>query len=355
MSAKRKIPFGLRDGRLLQPDEVARGLACNCVCPGCGSRLVAHHGEKKVKHFVHHEAACANGYESAIHKAAKQVLLESKQILVPSINATEFLFDRETGIDVRETQSIAQRYISIEAVEVEKNLNGVVPDLVVSSLGKQLFVEIAFTHFVDEKKKSRLQQLGIATLEIDLSGLSELPSMSELSRLVVAEGRNRLWVFNPKELELQRRARQMAKARLAEKIAEKRLEREKHQRWVEQYIKMSEDEKLTIHLKQLGIGKIWLPEYIGVAVRGERSFSVRSVVWQAGVYAHFIYKKEFASFNAQQVCDWCYQMFRIKPSFPNAEKIAIWDYLKKLESVGILFHQGRQEFTVMSCRLSNLT
>src|ERR1019366_6536700 len=137
----RKIPFGLRDGRLLQPDEVSRGLACNCVCPGCGSRLVAHHGEKKVKHFVHYVTAdCINGYESAIHKAAKQVLLQSKQILVPAIHASGFLFDRGSNVTVRESQSIAERFIPIEDVEVEKDMGSVVPDLVLSGLGKKLFI-----------------------------------------------------------------------------------------------------------------------------------------------------------------------------------------------------------------------
>lgn len=355
MSAKRKIPFGLRDGRLFQPDEVARGLACNCVCPGCESRLVAHHGEKKVKHFVHYAAACVNGFESAIHKAAKQVLLESKQILVPAIQARKFLFDRESNVDVRETQSIAERYIPIDAVEVEKNLGGIVPDLVVSSLGKRLLVEIAFTHFVDEPKKVKLQQLGIATLEIDLSGLSEVPSINELSRLVVEEPSNRSWVFNPKELEIKQRVERVAKEKLAEKIAEKKFERNKYQQWIEQYIQMSEEDKLSAHLKQLGISRSRLPNHIGVFVRGSNSFSVRPVVWQAGIYSQFVYRKEFADFNVQQVCDWCYQLFVIKRIFPNSEKVAIWDYLKHLESLGILFHQGQQEFTVMLGELGKRT
>jgi len=163
---KRKVPFGLRDGRLFQPDEVLRGLACNCICPGCGSRLVAHHGEKKIKHFVHYAAACVNGFESAIHKAAKQVLLESKQILVPAIQATETLFDRGENVDVRETQSIAERFIPIEAVEVEKDFGSVVPDLVLYGLGKKLFIEIAYTHFVDNEKRSKLKELGIPTLKL---------------------------------------------------------------------------------------------------------------------------------------------------------------------------------------------
>ena len=33
------------DGRLLHIGEVPSGLACNCVCPGCGRRMVAKKGD----------------------------------------------------------------------------------------------------------------------------------------------------------------------------------------------------------------------------------------------------------------------------------------------------------------------
>lgn len=344
----RKIPFGLRDGRLFQPDEVSRGLACNCVCPGCGSKLVAHHGDKKVKHFVHYSTAgCANGFESAIHKAAKQALLQSKQILVPPIHASKFLFDRGLNIEVSERQSIAERFIAIEDVEVEKDMGSVVPDLVISGLGKKLFVEIAYTHFVDEEKRSKLKELGIATLEINLSGLSEMPSMSELTRLVVEEPLNRAWIFNSKEIELAQRVESVAKEKLIKAVAREKTKREQYRRWVEQYIKMSDEEKLAVHLKQLGIKRNQLPGYLGIFVRGSNSFSTHPVVWQTAIFTHFVYKKEMDDFSVQKISDWCYQLFKVKRVFPNSEKVAIWDFLKHLESFGFLFYQGSQMFTVM--------
>lgn len=344
MAAKKKIPFGLRDGRLFQPDEVLRGLACNCVCPGCGSRLVAHHGEKKVKHFVHYAAACVNGFESAIHKAAKQVLLESKQILVPAIQATEFLFDRGSNVDVKETQSIAERFIPIEAVEVEKDFGSVVPDLVLYGLGKKLFIEIAYTHFVDEKKQSKLKALGIPTLEIDLSCLSEMPSLSELARLVVEESSNRSWIFNPKEILLAQRVGEVAKAKLTEEIARKKAEKEQYQRWVEQYIKMSDEEKLEVHLKQMDIKRNQLPDFLGVFIKFGNSFSTTTLVWQAAIFANFVYPAKHEQIGVGMICHWCYNFFRIKRTSMNpkihTEKIAIWHFLKHLEKLGFLEYLG---------------
>ena len=56
------VPFGLKDGRLYEPLQVERGLACSCTCPGCGARLVAKHAPSgKVRpHFAHDkESDCA--------------------------------------------------------------------------------------------------------------------------------------------------------------------------------------------------------------------------------------------------------------------------------------------------------
>lgn len=261
--ATRKIPFGLRDGILLQPDEVLRGLACNCVCPGCGGRLVAHHGEIKVKHFVHYSIACSNGFESAIHKAAKQVLLQSKRIFIPSIQASEHWLYRGSDIEIRESQNIEGRFIPIDNVEVEKDFGCVVPDLVISGLGKQLFIEIAYTHFVDEVKRAKLKELGIATLEIDLSGLPEVPSLNELARLVVDEPSNRYWVFNSKQDELKRRVSALAKQKLGDAVAKEELKKREYRQWAESYRHMSDDDKLAVELKKLGITRNQLPDFFG--------------------------------------------------------------------------------------------
>lgn len=355
MSTKRKIPFGLRDGWLFQPDEVLRGLACDCVCPGCGSKLVAHHGKKKVKHFVHYAAACANGFESAIHRAAKQVLLESKNILVPAIQASETLFDRKTSVRIDEIKSIAQRFIPIETVEVEKDFGSVVPDLVVCGLERTIFVEIAYTHFVDEIKRAKLKELGIATLEIDLSSLSEVPDMSELARLVIEEPSNRIWVFNPKQDELNRHVSELAKQKMADAMAKEELKRQEHLKWIERYRNLSDELKLTIELETLGIKRNQLPDFLGVFVRGGNSFSSSNLVWQTAIFSHFIFESQFESITVDMICNWAYQFFKVQRTSQNpkihTEKIAVWDFLKHLEKMGFLSYLGNQEFCVVNYQL----
>ena len=46
-----RLGYGLKEGKLLHISEVPRGLACGCVCPACGDRLVARQGPLREHHF----------------------------------------------------------------------------------------------------------------------------------------------------------------------------------------------------------------------------------------------------------------------------------------------------------------
>lgn len=198
-----KIPFGLDNGRLVQPDCVSRGLACGCVCPGCGAQLIASHGEKTVKYFRHHSVNdCIGSRESAIHRAAKQILEDQKEIFVPYISAQASLYDRETGINAKAERHIPGQLVVLEDVELEKSLGSIRPDIVATARGKKLYIEIAYTHHCDENKINKLMERGIATLEVDLSFLPEIPTLDELARLVMDDNFNRMWIFNPRQIEL---------------------------------------------------------------------------------------------------------------------------------------------------------
>lgn len=74
--AKVKISWGLdtHSGTMKHIIEVPNGLACQCICPGCGSPLIARQGNIKWC-FAHSVNNDCNG-ETALHKAAKQILVQ---------------------------------------------------------------------------------------------------------------------------------------------------------------------------------------------------------------------------------------------------------------------------------------
>ena len=82
-----KIPFALRihDQRMVDPTEVTKGQSCGCICPDddCKGELIAKQGKKNEWHFAHKAGAdCSSGIESALHRMAKQMVLERSQIWV---------------------------------------------------------------------------------------------------------------------------------------------------------------------------------------------------------------------------------------------------------------------------------
>ena len=79
---KIKLPFGLNENNILvHIADVKRGKKCYCVCPSCRSPLIAAKGSKKQHHFKHaFDNECKSGLESAVHLAAKKMIMERKQI-----------------------------------------------------------------------------------------------------------------------------------------------------------------------------------------------------------------------------------------------------------------------------------
>lgn len=45
-----------RDGTIKGIEVVPSGLACECVCPQCGEKLVAKKGDGLAAHFAHYQA-----------------------------------------------------------------------------------------------------------------------------------------------------------------------------------------------------------------------------------------------------------------------------------------------------------
>lgn len=90
------IPFGLKDGRLVDISGVERGLNCGCICPSCGQRVVARFGSVTTPHFAHdkdvnaqgvNKAPCQLSFWVALRLMVKQVANEQGflHIRIPSL------------------------------------------------------------------------------------------------------------------------------------------------------------------------------------------------------------------------------------------------------------------------------
>ena len=170
--------------------EVERGLKCACICPMCGSDLVAKQGKVQEHHFAHAKGAeCAHAVETALHLAAKDILAKRKEIVLPAVEITFPHSTRRTVI------APEQRY-AIESVNVEQKLGSIIPDVIARIKGRELLVEITVTHRVDGGKLKKIKELGLSCIEIDLSDIQRDLSRDNLEKVVTNETMHKRWLHN---------------------------------------------------------------------------------------------------------------------------------------------------------------
>jgi hypothetical protein len=226
---ERILTYGLEkdSGKLVFVTKVPNGLACNCLCPECQAPLVAKNKltNKKAPHFAHAsgKACVGGGLESAIHLLAKDILLESRRLFTPpyhfdyNINNLDSLY--KPGELVRFDEVLLE-----QKVFVREDEDYFIPDAIGIIKGRQLFIEFARTHFVDEAKKWKLKQSGVASIEIDLRHLSL--SREEIQFALEHAEPVKYWLTNPK-LDSVYRRELLARKQKEEKKRRKAKEREK--------------------------------------------------------------------------------------------------------------------------------
>lgn len=167
----------------LNRDEVDRSKSYICI--GCSRVLIPRLGEKVTKHFAH-KAADNCSFESYLHKLGKTVLYrrikKNLQLGLPFYVPMEIPyqcteFQGEYGIACSQSRTEQVNLLAyFDKVELEKGVEGVVPDVLLSNKdGELLFLEIAVTHECEEEKI----QLGIRIIEVVINSESDLDFIKE--------------------------------------------------------------------------------------------------------------------------------------------------------------------------------
>jgi len=174
-----------QEGELVHVDSVPNGNECGCKCPNCGSNLCAKNGgdgTKMIHHFAHQSGAdCVGAVESALHKMAKDILLESKCVFLP---------DRPDGRNVG-----ILHFDKIEVEHYDKD-TGLRPDCIGYYGDKFLWVEFKRTHAVDTDKKEKIISAHIDCIEIDLNCCSLDPI--KLKNFITNSSLGRMWIIDTK-------------------------------------------------------------------------------------------------------------------------------------------------------------
>jgi hypothetical protein len=213
-----RIPFGMKNGRLVVVDSVEKGLACNCTCPCCDAPLQARKGGYNQHHFSHVPSEIANGCkgaaETATHLMAKQIIEEERCFLFPRLEVSECLSDVNKKSHVHKEFIQSDALIEFDEVELEKHLGNIVPDVLAKQNNEQYIIEIAVTHVVSDAKKLKLKALGIPAIEMRIIGTDH--TKAQLADLIMGQVKNKQWLFHPKTEQARSSARSILKNKLSQ-------------------------------------------------------------------------------------------------------------------------------------------
>ena len=223
-AASLRVPFGLRDGRMWLPRQVANGLACGCQCPSCGQPLLARNaGSRRRAHFAHHaDRACSGAFESSVHRMAKQLICEQLRVKLPAWDGAEGMPNpievtddrggklRSQRVDFPTRDSLLYRAVA------ETTVHDYRPDVLAEDAEGELLIEIRVSHAVGDLKARNVRSEGRRMIEINLSGVTatqaEDPAVFEA--LVLDTADNRSWISCPPATEAWRAARDALALRL---------------------------------------------------------------------------------------------------------------------------------------------
>lgn len=139
--------------------------------------------------------------ETVLHYLAKKILKAAGTIRVPAIHR-EVSKRTSTGESFVRSWSKPEATLTLSNIELECRLGRVIPDIVCEAkddLGNilpRLCIEITVTNPISDERKTRLQQAGDATLEIDLSITGGLLTQTEFQELLVREVDFKSWICN---------------------------------------------------------------------------------------------------------------------------------------------------------------
>ena len=187
-------------GKIISVHDVERGKACECCCPVCGEVLIARQGEIRSWHFAHESGFdCEGAAEGALHSAAKQIIVEHKRLLSPRLEVfrEHILQDGRHG---KYSRSLEPEEIELDDIKLERAIGSIRPDVFAMNRNgnSPIFIEIAVTHYSDEKKCDEIRDLNIACIEISLPPEANTEwTWDTIRESVLTNPENREWLYHP--------------------------------------------------------------------------------------------------------------------------------------------------------------
>jgi len=226
-------------------DDVLNGEACGCTCPApdCGQPLVAKNaGGKRVHHFAHKRGTCAWAAENVIATLAGRALSRAGRMAFPELSFHDCCERRDVVMSPARTLPVVE-------VSAEFLSGRGAPEVVVtcrSSAGdeKRFAIALCLVHPLKDAHADALRETGVDLVEIDLRSMLKSAKREAgkhydreallvrfqdegfLESILLGEGHlQKTWALNANRDAAEIESR----ARLEERLAAEKLERERRE------------------------------------------------------------------------------------------------------------------------------
>jgi hypothetical protein len=191
-----QIAWAIQGDQIKHIDEVENGIKCDCICPQCGDKLIARNrGKIKSSHFTHTtDTFCEGAAETAIHLAAKDIIVSSSKILTPAFDFKPDVMDEMSEKRKFDFGEVSNRRFSYEESKEETTVRNFRPDIEIIKGHIKIFIEITVTNKPKKSKIVDFQKNGGLFFEIDLEKVTKDHSKNELKNIVLFEKTNRRWL-----------------------------------------------------------------------------------------------------------------------------------------------------------------
>jgi hypothetical protein len=306
-------------------------------------------------HFSHHTVqpslSCT---ESAIHMAAKQVLLDHCELVVPGVS---FDISAETvsGHVLHERDVLSpNRRIRFERMVAEVPFDDLRPDVVGYRGERQLLVEMYFRHRVDAAKRKKLVTLGLPALEIDLSDIDPMGGFGAVTQRVIDSTTHKEWLVYPGSREhrayLEHRLRDRVavateahreelreQARAKAELARLQRTRQETETDVDNaFAKWTGAEQEAWLRHRLGLSRA-VPAFLCRRAHPAGMLNVPELLWQASIFERFIYGRgEGTKVTARDIYPCLRRRFKLPLEDQPDHKFVTTFYLEYLVRAGFL-------------------
>ena len=182
MDYKTSIAFHSPSGKFKHVKEVNNGLSCQCICNECKGVLESVQSKNPLRkwYFRHYNKSnCKGGFESALHKYAKQLIVESHSLV----------YSEQVTI-------IYKQAFSEESVESYR------PDVTIISEDQgKIYIEVFVSNAVKEIKRDYFIDNKLKSFEINLSDIldkNQLIDLPDLKKRILLYYNNRVPLYWPK-------------------------------------------------------------------------------------------------------------------------------------------------------------